>query len=592
MKRFPSITQFFKKYAIWIYALYTIGNVILNFDLNEKRHCIRGDGIGYYNFLPAMYTYHDSSYGYLNDIGDKYYKGEHHTFFNKTNDSLKFNKYYSGVSFLQTPFYLAADNLSTPLGYDRDGFSFIYQALFIIGASFYFFLLLIAFHAFVNIFKTDHFVAFIVTTSFWLASNWIDYSSMDLSFTHVYNLCFACLFFNAVFKYSQTKQGFHIALAGFFFGLMVILRPINGLGALFIVPFLGFTNFIALAKFSFSKYKHLLIAALALFIPIFYQLLVYKWQCNQWYVYGYGKEYFDWEDSHFFAFLFGVERGWFILSPITLLGLVGIYYLPRKIGEKIYILGYLFVIIFILSCWWYWNYGYSYGNRALLDYMYVPAIGLQCLLVSYYKQSMRFAIVCCILVVFIYLNLIQFYQYFNEITIKENMNWTYFKRLFLRTEEAYKFKVILNTIPVNVADTSFDSCSILKYDINYRDTVTKLNEFSVAGVDIYSPSISLNYNLIKGLDSGYFYTNLDFKGSPTTTKYIFSANDSTGKSVLWKEMPLIRYENDLGNWNRAVMKIPLSLIPKCALIKTFVVTEFDRTKLKVKNFNVRVSTTK
>ena len=92
-----------------------------------------------------------------------------------------------------------------------------------------------------------------------------------------------------------------------------------------------------------------------------------------------------------------------------------------------WMIGWLTFVVFILSSWWSWWYGGSFGCRVLIDYMPVFAIILAALLTRYRSWSFR-----AILILLIVICQIQTYQYRYGMIHWDNMTQRKYFDVFLK----------------------------------------------------------------------------------------------------------------------------------------------------------------
>src|ERR1039458_9410624 len=82
-------------------------------------------------------------------------------------------------------------------------------------------------------------------------------------------------------------------------------------------------------------------------------------------------------------FLFGVDRGIFLLAPITLIACLGFWPLirsDRRFGLAM--LGVLALDVYLCSSWWEWWFGWSFMSRPMVDMMALLVIPLSLVIVS------------------------------------------------------------------------------------------------------------------------------------------------------------------------------------------------------------------
>jgi len=153
-------------------------------------------------------------------------------------------------------------------------------------------------------------------------------------------------------------------------GLLSLVRPLCILYLLLWILF-GIYNWTTLKdKLSFFlKHSLKILAVAAAFILIWFPQLYY-WKVNtgSWFFNSYIGEHFFFNHPHLFKSLFGFRKGWLIYTPLMSFSLIGIFFLIKK-HNKFFVALLLFsaVYIYILSCWWAWWFGGSFGNRGYID---------------------------------------------------------------------------------------------------------------------------------------------------------------------------------------------------------------------------------
>lgn len=175
----------------------------------------------------------------------------------------------------------------------------------------------------------------------------------------------------------DSKTNFYIfsLIAGF----ICLIRPSEFI-VLFFPLFIGVTSAVTLKeklKQLASLKLHLIIGLILFLMPILPQLILWKIQSGQWFFFSYGTgEGFFWKDPQIANVLFSYRKGFFTYTPIMMLSIVGIGILYKK-NKNLFlpILLYLLVNLYLISSWWDWAYGASFGMRALVHtyvFMVIP----------------------------------------------------------------------------------------------------------------------------------------------------------------------------------------------------------------------------
>lgn len=414
--------------------------VILFFIVKNPGHpydrVIISDGKAYYGYLTGFFIYQDLSYRFVEDYESKYYP-DHHSIFKEFRFTFRgetVNKGFPGLAFLLLPFFLIAHFLALISGLPADGYSLIYQYAMGFAALFYFWLglkftkkLLLAFG-----FNSKVTAGILVLIAF--ATNIIYYTLKEGMMTHVYNFWLVAAFLYYVKTYLRSGLVRHIAAAALLFGLIVSVRPTNGMFIL-LVPFVAgsFDAFTLLLKKIFTAPKTLLpVVAAGLVFPL---LTMFIWYLHSgyWLVWSYGEEGFNFLEPNFFKILFSFNRGWFIYTPVAFLSLTGLFWLFRNERFRFWwAIAFLVIFVYVASSWWVWTYTSNFGQRTFIDtYPFIALmLGYTWQVISIKKVLRSFAIVLSI--VLIAINSLQFYQHYTYVFPPNALTFDIYKQVFWR----------------------------------------------------------------------------------------------------------------------------------------------------------------
>lgn len=270
-------------------------------------------------------------------------------------------------------------------------------------------------------------------------TNLLYYSIIACSMSHVYSFAMICCFALAVKKLMVAQNIKILYLATVLLGLVVLVRPTNGI--VLLLPLVLANNKADLFnafKFLKKNWVHLLLCFAVLLMILSIQPLLWYLQSGELFIWSYSDEGFYFSSPHFFEVLFSYRKGWFVYTPIALLALLGLapmYSKNRFMAISLFVL--LLLIIYLVSSWWNWYYGDSYGLRAFIDYYLLIALPL-----AYLLQSIKNKIVkrlsLSILIGCVLLNLIQSYQCYAGIMHHNNMSKEKYWHIFLQTSDDFK----------------------------------------------------------------------------------------------------------------------------------------------------------
>lgn len=379
---------------------------------------ISSDGIGYYQYLENYFfngtiRNQELNSGFMMPQGDRVV-----------------NKYFVGAAVCMAPFYKISELHSKLLSETFDPYSPRTKKWINLGSLFYLFLGCYFIYSWLKLQRIDESAIFWSVLSVVLGSNLFLYSVLSPSMTHVYSFFAVAgfIYFTAEFvSSSRTKSLFTACLL---FGLIVIIRPINGVVVL-MFPFLagGITSLLAvLRRIKLNTY---IICLLLFILPLLLQFYLWYLQTGEWFVWSYGKEGFNWLNPQIIEVLFGFRKGWFVYTPLALLALFGMVVVFKQSRFKFFSLTLLLcLIVYIVSSWWNWYYGSSFGQRAFVDFYAIVAFLLALLLHQLKRRKLVIITLKVFIVGLIGLNLFQSFQYKENIISSWDMTYNKYKLTF------------------------------------------------------------------------------------------------------------------------------------------------------------------
>lgn len=416
--------------------------LVNNYFKNEKLR-ILADGKGYYDYLPALVIYHDLNFQFIDTLVTELYNHREASrgYLPEVNGK-RINKYFIGTAIAQAPFFLAAHIIAK--ADDRlqaDGYAPIYQDFVFYAALFYTFVGLFFLRKIMALSGVQNIYVLVIQATVLFAGSLMYYINSLPSFSHAYSFGHFSLFLYLVIVYFKDQQKRFLFGAALCLGLIILIRPVNVLVVAF-VPFLfdSFTDFKQkLSKSVNTQWKALLFAILLTGIVVGIQMLIWHLQTGQFIVYSYQNEGFILSKPNVIKFLFSYQKGLFVYAPaffvLFIAGLIANIY-QRNHWKIITFIFPFFLTAWILSSWWVWYYGGSFGSRVMIEYY-----GLMAVFGSSFfriKNNLLKILLSLIISVFIYVAIIQTYQYKNLVLSSATMsNQTYWK-VFLKTDQKYQ----------------------------------------------------------------------------------------------------------------------------------------------------------
>jgi len=515
-----------KKYVLWISEVIVIIALLLvvNNYLGNQELLIKADGKGYYDYLPATFLYHDLNFEYTDTLQTDYYDQKSYSAgYLKQVNGKQINKYFPGVSILWSPFFACAHFYALESDYPADGYSYPYQKAIFFAALFYLWLGLLYLRKLLTQFGTHPIVIFTIQLLFALATPLLNYVQYDPSFTHVYSFALITTFSFYGYNYLKNQKPIDLFIAALILGLIIIIRPVNliSIG----IPFL-FLNSLNELKHDFKNLftQHLspIFKAILIFLSIV-SIVPFLWwyQTGQFFIWGYQDEGFNFLSPAFTDFLFSARKGAFIHTPLLFVAFLGGLFVWVKTKNYYRTFAFLLlvsIITYILSSWWSWYYGASYGSRPMIDYYVIFAFALAQFL-DYFKNKIHRYFFVLPLLFLMPINIIQVYQYQNYIMDWEEMTWDKFRFIGLHTEKKYRGVFFRKTINYNPDQIIYSKT------FQIHPTVPIESDQYKIVADFVADSIS-------GLSlANHVHIIADIEYQTGTSEIVLNINDSIGNNI-------------------------------------------------------------
>ncbi|MBU2652052.1 MAG: hypothetical protein KKA81_14075 [Bacteroidetes bacterium] len=410
-----------------------------NFNWSEARsgRIIQTDGTGYYAYLPAIFIYQDLNFSFFNDVAALNYHENHSYDYRYTYPGHTINKYYCGTAIAIEPFFLLAHLITILTGNPADGYSVFYMISVNIAALFYLAIGLVFLRKMLKMIPgaSEGMIALILLVTIF-GTNIFYYTVEEPSMSHVYSFGLINLFLWLGFRYFDKPMASRLFGMAILLGIIVLVRPVNGL-ILLLVPFtaLSSSNLNKGLEFLYRK-PLILFSGVVLFLLILsIQLIIYKIQTGNIWVYSYGEEGFNFHDPQIINFLFSYRKGLFIYTPVFLLSLAGGYFLYKENKSRFFILaGFLIILIYVLSSWWQWYYGGSFSQRVMIEFYAIPALLLGYFL-FYVRSVLLKRIYIALIILLLLVNIVQTEQYRIAQIHWSEMNKEKYWKVFLRVDK-------------------------------------------------------------------------------------------------------------------------------------------------------------
>jgi hypothetical protein len=400
----------------------------------KTHHVIQSDVSGYYSFLPAVFIYHDLSFSFEKELPPALKAAIWKV---HTEDGRPLQKYTMGVSFLYAPFFFSAHFLAPAFNYPQNGYAIPYQLAIALSSVFYLLLALLFLRQVLLRFFTER-ITTLTLVSLVLATNLFYYSTSEGGMSHVYSFFLFAGFLACFMHWNTAPKGKYSVLLGILAGMIVLVRPTNGL--LFLIPILYNTSTLSTFKrrlsWLWSQRMSLGVVLLCATAVCFPQLLYWKYATGQWVYFSYLNEQFFFSRPHIIDGLFSYRNGWLTYTPIMCFGLVGLFFLKDLLRPFLLPIG-LFVLlnVYVAYSWWCWWYGGSFGSRPMIESYALLALPMGAFYEKVLSSSRKIRLVFLGIVTYLtWLNLFQTAQKRRGIIHYDGMTralyWTVFNDLY------------------------------------------------------------------------------------------------------------------------------------------------------------------
>ena len=402
--------------------------VTLNTRRWNHREILQWDTDGYYLYLPATLIHGDPlNLAFLDSIPpgkfpNNYRFGQGAFFVESTGRYC--DKYSMGTAVFELPFFLGAHAwcaLFSPG--EADGYSPPYHLAVALASAFWPWLGLLVLMRFLRRYVSDAHAA-IALLALGLGTNLFFYSSFAGGMSHPFLFFLCALLIERTDRWYTTPSLRTALVIGACIGVATLTRPTCALFAF--IPLCWRVRDQGL-KLLRAHMAQLFAAASVAMLCVVPQLVYWKVTTGSFLFYSYGGETFDFAHPHVLDGLFGFRKGWFVYTPLALLGLFGIARVSRTEALRSYplMLACFFLpFVRITFSWDPWWYGGGFGSRPMIDTLPLLALPLALLVrLSFSLNALAKSALVTLLVGCIALNVFQQWQYQRGIIHHEAMTF-------------------------------------------------------------------------------------------------------------------------------------------------------------------------
>lgn len=369
---------------IFIYSVFSFKSWI-----NWDGHQFHNDIDQYYSYLVAQFIHHDLTFHFPNT----YWLVE-------TPTGEVIPKGTMGIALLNLPYFVLADNIAHQFGFEGNGYSPPYSWCIRLGAIFYVIMGLCYLRRVLVLFFNDWITSLTLLLIFF-GTNLFYYTFRESEMAHGYLFFLFAAFFYHSIKWHHTFYNKHLFYLCFIAGFITLIRPTEVL--VMLVPLFYKVTSLKTLKERFILIKELkwkiVLCAIIFFIPLLPQLIFWKIQTGHFLFFSYGgDEGFFFADPKIYNVLFSWRKGWFIYTPLMLFSMIGLVIMYIKWKDMFFaIIPYFLINLYLISSWWDWAFGGSFGMRALVQsyaFLAVPLAFLIKFVLIYPKKLLKLVFSC------------------------------------------------------------------------------------------------------------------------------------------------------------------------------------------------------
>ena len=384
------------------------------------------DALAYYGYLPSAFIYQDlERMGWIEGIDNTYHvvgTGGLYQMLPVEDSALaaqghRVDKCMIGVALMELPFFCIGHWIAGAGDFPQDGFSAPYQWAIALAPLFYCIVGLFLLRRVLIMWYTDT-VASMVLVLITLATNAIQYISVDGAQTHGFLFALYTIVLYATVRWHEGPTLPRSLVIGGTITLALLTRPTEAI--MLFIPLLWNTHTREAAMVKWAQFRahrsHFAWMVLLGALLVLPQLVYWKIASGSW-IFEIGSKW-DFLNPHW-RVLIGWEKGWFIYTPMTLLFILGLFFMRGQPWWKS-VLVFTLLNVWIIIAWHDWRYGGSYSARALVQSYPVLALPLAALVQRVISTRWRwpFLGLCAYLLL---VNLFQIRQYNNGVIKYDGM---------------------------------------------------------------------------------------------------------------------------------------------------------------------------
>jgi hypothetical protein len=396
------------------YIFCTLVLLYTSFIFYPKRHPFRGESVlgwdvtGYYWYLPSIFIYKDLKQQKFGDSLVAQYQftpSFEQSYVHESGNRVM--NYSAGMAVMYLPFFTVAHLAAEPLGYRADGFTEPYQLAILIGSILAALVGLWYMRKLFLYYYSDKMVAVLLLLLV-IGTNYLNYSTIDGALTHNWLFTiYVFLLLNTRDFYLTPSYKYAIRI-GLLCGIAILIRPSEMIAAL--IPLLWGMETISVQsiknKFSFLRqhFRMLLAAAFCTIAIGSIQVVYWLYVTGKPLVYSYGDKGFSWLHPHWGDFMLSYKSGWITYTPLAILFFIGIIPFFYCGKNKVAIVIFSAINLYIVCAWDVWWYGGT-GGRAMIQSYPVMLFFIASLLQFLFSRKWRVIVAAPVILLLAYFNI-------------------------------------------------------------------------------------------------------------------------------------------------------------------------------------------
>ncbi len=549
--------------------IFIIGIYCITYLLENKNYQISYDSFGYYAYLPAFVHLKDIKLknthilDSLNKLADP--NLALYQIYKVKNSDNSVIRYPIGLAVAYSPAYFIGYFISSCLGIDHEfGFNLIFKK-----SVFYWSFLI----SLIGIFFLFNFIRFYyneLITSLCVGlivfgTNYFFHSFMHghglMSHNYLFTLYSILLYVTHQYYIKNSyKYLLFIILAC---ALILIVR--NSEIFCFLIPLLyGVNSWEKIWKNInrlIEKPIKLILAILPGLGVVFIQLLYWKIVTGQWIYYSYQDnqgQVLEITKPYILEVFLSARKGLFIYTPLSILMIIGIFYLKKVHTEWLFpILIFSLINLYLISSWTCWWYAESFGQRTIIPMYPIFALGFAAFLSNLIQRKITYKVIAFLVIIaIVILNLFQTWQIRQGILASNYISKDYYLSVFGQTTpvtESQKELLLQKPIDGFIPNDKGPNLELFNKEFTYSIGITdsiKLNSNKLSGVLLnsnnpYSAGLNIPNKYLNNSEFKYMHITgcIGLTRSKIPKFGIVSNMERNGNQYNWfMSQPLVKEE--------------------------------------------------